>query len=98
VKQKPIPKFATEPQEAGWWDTHPEEFTERLSVARKRGLLRRLNETSLPGASDMVTIRIPSAELTQARALAAKRGLRYQTYLKMLLHDALAAEERKLLG
>ena len=27
---------------------------------------------------------------------AAKRGLRYQTYLKMLLHEALEAEEKKL--
>ena len=34
----------------------------------------------------------------RARALAAKRGLRYQTYLKMLLHEALAAEEKKLTG
>jgi hypothetical protein len=32
----------------------------------------------------------------EPRTLAAKRGVRYQTYLKMLLHEALAAEEKKL--
>jgi predicted DNA binding CopG/RHH family protein len=36
--------------------------------------------------------------LARARTLAAKRGLRYQTYLKMLLHEALDAEERKFAG
>ena len=41
-------------------------------------------------------IRIPQQELTRARTLAAKRGLRYQTYLKMLLHEALDADEKKL--
>jgi len=30
------------------------------------------------------------------RELAAKRGLWYQTYLKLLLHEALDAEEKKL--
>jgi predicted DNA binding CopG/RHH family protein len=50
----------------------------------------------LPGASETVTIRIPEEELSRARHLAAKRGLRYQTYLKMLLHEALDAEEKKL--
>jgi predicted DNA binding CopG/RHH family protein len=31
--------------------------------------------------SETVTIRIPPEELTRARALAAKRGLRYQTLI-----------------
>ncbi len=48
-----------------------------------------------PGTSEAVTIRIFPEELTRARTLAAKRGLRYQTYVKMLLHEALDAEEKK---
>ena len=54
------------------------------------------NRKKPPGASETVTIRIPGNELTRARELAAKRGLRYQTYLKMLLHEALDAEEKRL--
>ncbi len=93
---QPIPKFASDEEEATWWDNNPELFAQRFQKARQQGKLKRLSETTLPGASETVTIRIPQQELTRARHLAAKRGLRYQTYLKMLLHEALNAEEKKL--
>ena len=93
---KKTPNFTSEAEEAAWWDAHPEALTERFHKAKEQGRVRRLSQTSLPGASETMTIRIPGAELTRARALAAKRGLRYQTYLKMLLHEALDAEEKKL--
>ncbi|HUO29468.1 MAG TPA: CopG family antitoxin [Bryobacteraceae bacterium] len=96
MSQHPIPKFASEAEEAAWWDAHPEVFAERFQAAKQQGKVHRLSQTGLPGASETVTIRIPPQELTRARALAAKRGLRYQTYLKMLLHEALDAEEKKL--
>jgi predicted DNA binding CopG/RHH family protein len=47
------------------------------------------------GASPTITIRLPEDDLTRARAFAAQKGLRYQTYLKMLLHKALNSEEKK---
>jgi predicted DNA binding CopG/RHH family protein len=96
MSHKPIPKFANEEEEATWWDAHPEVLAQRLKSAKQQGRLRRLSQTDLPGASETVTIRIPPQELTRARRLAAKRGLRYQTYLKMLLHEALDAEEKRL--
>ena len=96
MSHQPIPRFAREEEEASWWDAHPEVLTGRFRTAKQQGKLRRLSQTSLPGASETVTIRIAPEELTRARTLAAKRGLRYQTYLKMLLHEALDAEERKL--
>jgi hypothetical protein len=94
VKHKAIPKFTSEGEEATWWDAHPEALEERLFAAQKQGLLRRLGQTSVPRASDTVMICIPRGELVRARRLAAKRGLRYQTYLKMLLNEALNAEEK----
>jgi len=42
-----------------------------------------------------VSIPIDSKDLTLARSFAAKKGPRYQTYLKMLLHEALEHEERR---
>ena len=42
------------------------------------------------------TIRLDPQDISRARVLAAARGVRYQTYLKMLIHEALAAEEKKL--
>jgi len=96
MSHQPIPKFANEKEEASWWDAHPEVIAERFQTAKQKGLVRRLSQTNLPGASETVTIRISSEELARARTLAAKRGLRYQTYLKMLLHEALDADEKKL--
>lgn len=40
--------------------------------------------------SQPVTLRIPKADLETARRLAAEKGLGYQTYIKMLLREALA--------
>ena len=93
---EPIPAFATEEEEALWWDAHPDAITDRFIAAKKQDGVRRLSQTNLPGASETVTIRIPPDELIRARDLAAKRGLRYQTYIKMLLHEALDADEKKL--
>jgi predicted DNA binding CopG/RHH family protein len=40
--------------------------------------------------SQPVTLRIPKGDLEIARRLAAEKGLGYQTYIKMLLREALA--------
>jgi predicted DNA binding CopG/RHH family protein len=47
-------------------------------------------------AARNITIRLPLDDLEKARRLAERRGLRYQTYVKMLLHQALEADERHL--
>ncbi len=52
----------------------------------------------MQGPTPTVSIRIDPADLSRARALAERRGLRYQTYLKMLLHEALEQEGRRLAG
>ena len=43
-----------------------------------------------------ITIRLSLEDLSKARQLAQRRGLRYQTYVKMLLHQALEADARTL--
>jgi predicted DNA binding CopG/RHH family protein len=42
------------------------------------------------------TIRLDPEDISRARALAAKRGLCCQTYLKMLIHEALETEAKRL--
>ncbi len=44
-----------------------------------------------------VTMRLPEGDLALARALAAKRGMRYQTYLKSVIHSALLGEAQRFL-
>jgi hypothetical protein len=100
MNHKPIPQFATEAQEAQWWYEQRHELPEKAEEALARGelKLRRLppSPPAAAGPTKNITIRVPDHDLIRARGLAAKRGLRYQTYLKMLLHEALDAEERKL--
>jgi predicted DNA binding CopG/RHH family protein len=40
--------------------------------------------------SQPVTLRIPKEDLETARRLASRKGIGYQTYIKMLLREALA--------
>jgi predicted DNA binding CopG/RHH family protein len=40
------------------------------------------------------TIRLDPEDIAKARVQAAERGLRYQTYLKMIIHEALRAADR----
>ena len=44
-----------------------------------------------------VTMRLPEGDMALARVIAAKRGLRYQTYLKTVIHAALQSEAKNLL-
>jgi hypothetical protein len=52
MDEEVIPAFANEQEEAAWWDAHPEALTNRFEAARSQGTIRRLSETSLPGASE----------------------------------------------
>uniref|UniRef100_A0A372ISQ8 Antitoxin n=1 Tax=Paracidobacterium acidisoli TaxID=2303751 RepID=A0A372ISQ8_9BACT len=48
------------------------------------------------GITPTTTIRLDPADIERARAQAEHRGLKYQTYLKMLIHEALQREEKKM--
>ena len=98
-RKKQIPKFNSEAQEARWWDTQAGRIARDLEAAVGAGE----DLTAQPAAllrvaatAKNITIRLPLEDLEKARALARRRGLRYQTYVKMLLHQALAADERQL--
>ena len=95
-----IPGFETESQEADWWASRAgREYVKQKSVeARSKGtkvkgssLVAKLN----PKRSVQIAIRLPLADLTQARKLAERKGLGYQTLLKMLVHEGLSREARR---
>ncbi len=101
-----IPKFATEAEEAKWWFENEEliadEFVKLAEEGRLgRGGARRLfAEKGIPfpepkaAPTPTTTIRLDPADIAAARVQAAKRGLRYQTYLKMIIHEALEAAKK----
>jgi predicted metal-dependent hydrolase len=99
-----IPKFATEAEEAKWWFENDGKIFEEFKKAAKEGRLGRGGVRRLfaekgipfeePKPTPTTTIRLDSDDIAEARVQASKRGLRYQTYLKMIIHEALEAAKK----
>jgi predicted DNA binding CopG/RHH family protein len=85
-----IPRFKSEKEEAEWWDAHTDVITKLFVQAKKEGRLRRLPPAR--GITKSVTIRLALGDVETAQELAGRRGLPYQTFIKMLLHQALEKE------
>jgi predicted DNA binding CopG/RHH family protein len=73
------PAFRSEEEEAQWWDEHPELIADLI--------VRHGRPASLP--TKPVSIRLPVTDIEKAREIADRRGLPYQTLLKLLIHEAL---------
>lgn len=99
---KKQPSFKTESREAEWWAKNQDMIADRFEQAKANGKLGKgtvariaRERASQTGASPTITIRLAEDDLARARSLAEEKGLRYQTYLKMLLHQALNSEEKR---
>jgi hypothetical protein len=101
-----IPTFANEAEEAEWWYKNRNIHGRQLRAAVKSGeasvltkeKLRERIAASKKTAAPTVALRIPEADLALARKQAEKKGLPYQTYIKSLLHETLAAREKRKVG
>ena len=93
-----IPRFRTEADEARWWDKQGPRIAQEMEAAIAAGEDLMVVPAPLKRAlaAKNVTIRLSLADLDRARKQAEQRGLRYQTYVKMLLHQALVADARRL--
>ena len=102
MKKKPIvmPKFVNEAQEADWWASREgrEFIKQKAAGTRKKGgaprgsrLVGQLNKA----ASVQIALRLPEPDVTRARELATRKGIGYQTLLKMLVHEGLRREARR---
>jgi len=99
-----VPKFGTEAEEAKWWFENDKLILEEFKKAAKMGTLGRggarrlLAERGIPfkepKPTPTTTIRLDPDDIAEARVQAARRGLRYQTYLKMIIHEALEAAKK----
>ena len=98
MKKLVVPRFAKEKAEAKWWDDHMKVVEGNLVEAIKTGTAKRGGPKRViqeRRESKNITIRFPVADIERARGLAEKKGLGYQTYMKMLLKEALDRESRK---
>jgi len=101
-----VPTFATEAEEADWWyknrnihGKHPLAAVKsgEAQVLTKEKLMERI-AASRKTPAPVVALRIPQADLALARKQAEEKGLPYQTYIKSLLHETLAAREKRKTG
>jgi predicted DNA binding CopG/RHH family protein len=101
-----VPAFATEAEEAEWWYKNRNIHGKQLLAAVKSGEAQVLTKEKLmeriaasgKTPAPMVALRIPQADLALARKQAEEKGLPYQTYIKSLLHETLAAREKRKTG
>ena len=101
ANRKP-PRFKSEAQEAEWWVKNQDFIADRFEQAKAAGKLGKGTVARLAsqrarqsGPSPTITIRLAESDLARARTLASQKGLRYQTYVKMLLRQALDSEEKR---
>ena len=86
--------FASEAEEAAWWKSHEDELLDEFKRATAEGRVG-IGTVAKRAALPSTTIRLDPDDIAKARVQAAERGLRYQTYLKMIIHEALRSAESK---
>ena len=95
-----MPKFRNEGEEADWWagrvgrayvKQKSAEAQAKGTKAKGSSLVAMLNKKS----SVQIAIRLPAADLAQARKIAERKGIGYQTFLKMLVREGLVRETRR---
>ncbi|HEX3743364.1 MAG TPA: hypothetical protein VHW09_05530 [Bryobacteraceae bacterium] len=95
-----LPNFINEEQEAKWWSSREgREFLKQKSGGGPKEaklpagsrLVAQLNKTS----SVQIALRLPEPDVRKAREIALRKGIGYQTLLKMLVHEGLRREARR---
>jgi predicted DNA binding CopG/RHH family protein len=56
---------------------------------------RLVAQLSRKAKSMQIAIRLPEADIAQARKIAERKGVGYQTLLKMLVHEGLRRESQR---
>jgi|SRR5579883_3460572 predicted DNA binding CopG/RHH family protein len=95
MKKLIAPKFQNAEEEAKWWDDHMDIIGENLLEAIKKGTAHRGGPAALLRETRNITIRIANSDIERARKFAEKKGIGYQTYIKMLLREGLDREEKR---
>ena len=87
--------FRNEEEEANWWDSHQDALAEEFRRAAAEGTVGH-GTVARKGITPTTTIRLAPDDIQLARNQANRRGLKYQTYLKMVIHEALRLEEEQI--
>jgi predicted DNA binding CopG/RHH family protein len=90
-----VPKFTSEPEDARWHQQNRRALERAAERRILEGSTLTLQHAAARARTRPVTLRLAATDIEMARALAAHKGIGYQTYVKMLLHQALRREAEK---
>lgn len=107
MPKKKLAGARTEAEEALWFEKNQGRILRLFQQAARDGVLRvggksigitlsKGSESLLRPPSKKVMLRVPTDDLERARRIAERKGLRYQTYIKLLLRQGLDREEQAL--
>ena len=105
MPEKKLSETRSEAEEARWFEENQERLLKLFEQAEKEGSLRvggksvgitfsKKTEALRKPPSQKVMLRIPLDDLDRARLQAARKGIGYQTYIKILLREGLDRQER----
>ena len=93
AKKLVIPSFSSEAEDAVWHDSHKRQIEQEFVRRMKAGtvIVRRRKNRPVRNQADLlpVRIRLSKGDIETARRLAAQKGIGYQTYIRMVLKEAL---------
>src|SRR2546425_1135860 len=92
VQRKPLPTFSSEAEEREFWETHDTADY----IDWERGDV--VTFPSLRPSTTAISLRLPAPLLADLKALANKRDVPYQSWLKVFLAERLAAVHRLRAG
>lgn len=95
MSKKKLPDFKTEAEEARWYFEHQDELEDYFEVLPPNPVPLHVRLDLPPRKkppTKAVPLRIPVDDLDLAQRIVNKKGLPYQTYLKMLIHEGLARD------
>ena len=93
-----IPRFASPQAEADWFDRHQRSLSSdmlrRFRAGEGKTLAEALGQSAAKEKARLkpVTIRMLPCDLAAIRQLASEKGLPYQTFIKVLLREALVRQ------
>ncbi len=95
-----IPKFKSESEEADWWASPAgRAYVKGRSAERQRKGTKAAGSNlvaKLSGKPSLqIAIRLPEADIVKAREIAERKGIGYQTLLKMYVREGLLREARR---
>jgi predicted DNA binding CopG/RHH family protein len=87
-----IPRFTSEAEDAKWHQGNRPALERAAERRILEGSTLTLQQAVARARTRPVTLRLAATDIDMARAMATQKGIGYQTYVKMLLHEALRRE------